>query len=551
MLSFKHRKIKNRYPRWMVGKPLLFASSALASLGDAMFGYSQGVIAAAQVQPTFIKRMYGPSLSFQDIENGNIGVNPFVQAVAISCLNITAFLASFASSYTCDYLGRRMSVRIGAFIYFVAALIQIFMPNFAALIIGRCIQGVGVGILSMTVPILQCEIAPGHSRGLFVAIEYFFLNTGYALSAWVGYGFFFKEPSELSWRGPYIVQAILSVILFLWTFILPETPRWLIQSGRREEALQVLADLHGTGDVYDPMIVKSFMEIEVAINTERALGDCSWTQLFTQYKSRAMVGVSCQQFAQSNGINAILYFLPENLLRAGFVIQEALLYSGACAIIYCAGTIPTMIFIDKWGRRKFLLVGSAGLTLALACLGALQFHVDKLPEGSEAMRATAFGFFAAVCVYLFVYGATWGPTPWLLGAEIFPIRARGKGMALSTSVNWITNFLLAFITPPLFSVIHGGFYFVLLGSCATSGFIVWKMYPETAGKTLEQLGEVFGDDAGAVERKVSQGVRASMSMSMSRSHGDMLPDPRRLVDMALMPASEDTLATNASPEKKD
>ena len=302
-------------------------------------------------------------------------------AIVVACLNVTALLASICAAYICDILGRRMSVRIGAIIYLLAAFIQVFMPNLVTLIIGRCIQGVGVGMLSMTVPILQCEIAPGHVRGMFVSIEYLCLNSGYALSAWLGYAFFFAMPSEISWRGPYIVQAVLSAILVIWTFYLPETPRWLIKNGFKEEGLGALADLHGTGDVEDEFIVHSFMAIEAAIQLEQSMGESSWKQLFSQYTRRSIVGITCQLFAQINGINAILYFLPENLARAGFSIARSLLYSGACALIYCAGTIPTMFFIDKWGRRRFLIWGSFGLAAALAIVGALQFHADTLPLG--------------------------------------------------------------------------------------------------------------------------------------------------------------------------
>ena len=131
----------------------------------------------------------------------------------MSCLNITALIASLAAAYVCDILGRRQSVRIGAIIYLASALITIFSPNLACLILSRCIQGVGVGFLSMTVPVIQAEIAPSHSRGLFVGIEYLCLNCGYALSAWVGYAFFHTMPSEISWRGPYIVQGVLAGLL--------------------------------------------------------------------------------------------------------------------------------------------------------------------------------------------------------------------------------------------------------------------------------------------------------------------------------------------------
>jgi len=128
--------------------------------------------------------------------------------------------------------------------------------------------------------------------------------------------------------------------------------------------------------------------------------------VFKQYTHRVFIGITCQVFAQFNGINAILYFLPQNLGRAGFTIPRALLYSGACALVYCAGTVPTMFLIDKWGRRAFLLAGSSSLAIALAVIGGLQYHSNSLPFGS-ARIPSADGIFGAVCVYLFFYGATW------------------------------------------------------------------------------------------------------------------------------------------------
>ncbi|GBE81967.1 Probable glucose transporter rco-3 [Sparassis crispa] len=492
MERFRPKTYTARYPRWMVGKPLLIASSALASLGDALFGYSQGVIAAVQVQPPFIKRFFGRSVTIEQIQAGTTGVDPYVQAITVACLNITALFAALGSAYVCDILGRRMSIRIGAFIYLVAAFIQLFAPDLGTLIVGRSIQGLAVGMLSMTVPILQCEIAPGHARGLFISVEYLCLNSGYLLSSWVGYGFFFALPSEISWRGPYIIQAVLAVMLLVWTFVLPETPRFLISTGFEEEGLRTLADLHAAGDIDDPGVQRTYAEIVAAITYERTLGEASWGQLFKQYTRRTVMAITCQMFAQFNGINALLYFLPSNLTRAGFSIASALLYSGVSAIVYCLGTIPTMFLIDKWGRRPFLLTGSAALAACLATVGGLQYHADSLPVGN-ARLPSADGIFAAICIYLFFYGATWGPGPYLLGAEIFPLRARAKGMALSITSNWLCNFIIAFITPPLFSSIGGGYYFLLLGFCVVSGVFVWFVYPETAHRTLEEMGAAFGD----------------------------------------------------------
>ena len=437
----------------------------------------------------------------------------YCTAITVSCLNITAFFASFLAAYVCDVMGRRMSVRLGAIMYLIAAFIQIFAPNLGALIAGRSIQGIGVGILSMTVPVLQCEIAPGHARGLFVCIEYICLNLGYAVSAWVGYGFFFAMPSEISWRGPYVVQAALAAILVVWTFILPETPRWLVANGFEEEGLHVLADLHAAGDTRRPHIVATYVEIAAAVDYERKMGQATWRQIFRQYTRRCIVGITCQMFAQLNGINAILYFLPSNLTRAGFTISRSLLYAGACALVYCSGTIPAMFLIDRWGRRTILLIGSIVLAVSLSIVGALQYHSNTLPEG-PARIPVADGLFFGVCFYLFFFGATWGPGPWLLGAEIFPLRARAKGMSLSTGMNWLFNFIIAFITPPLFQVMNAGYYFLLVGFCVISFLVVWFVYPETAHRTLEELGQVFGDRV-TDDDKLTQ-VEAEQSASATK-----------------------------------
>jgi MFS family permease len=209
----------------------------------------------------------------------------------------------------------------------------------------------------------------------------------------------------MSWRGPYIIQAVLAAILVVWTWFLPETPRWLVKNGFASEGLGALADLHGTGDINDPDIVKAFGLIKATIDFEEHMDEASWAQLFKQYTRRTTMAVTCQLFAQFNGINAILYYLPENLTRAGFTTERSLLYAGASALIYCSGTIPTMFLVDKRGRRPFLLVGSGALAAALALVGGLQFYSDSLPE-SMARLSIADGIFTGVCIYLFFFGAT-------------------------------------------------------------------------------------------------------------------------------------------------
>ncbi|RPD66669.1 general substrate transporter [Lentinus tigrinus ALCF2SS1-7] len=515
---FRPKSFPPRYPRWMVGRPLLITSSALAALGDAMFGYSQGAIAAVQLQPNFIDRFFGRNVTKEQIQMDATGVNPELLAITVACLNITAFIAAFGAAYVCDILGRRMSLRIGGFVYLISAILQIVAPDLACLIVGRSLQGVGVGILSMTVPIIQAEIAPGNHRGFFISIEYICLNLGYALSAWVGYAFYFAFPSDISWKGPYIVEVGMAVVLVLWSFIIPETPRFLMANGYLDEGLRVLADLHANGDVNDEGVRETYQGIVDTVNLENEMGQASWGQVFRQYTRRTVIGITCQTFAQFNGINAILYYLPENLLRAGFETEKALLYAAGSSLLYCVGTLPAMFGIDRLGRRPFLIVGSFGLAAALAVVGGLQFYVDSLPSG-DARRPGANGIFAVLTPST---ASRWGPGPWLLGAEIFPLRARAKGMALSTTANWISNFIIAFITPPLFASISGGYYFILLGFCIISGFFVFFVYPETAHKTLEELGSVFNDQT--EEEKETLRQREESAQVSERKQSDASSD---------------------------
>ncbi|KAJ6582323.1 hypothetical protein B0H19DRAFT_1207703 [Mycena capillaripes] len=482
-----------RYPRRMAGKPLLYISSASASLGDALLGYSQGITAAFQVQPSFIHRIYGKTVSIKQIRHDKTGIHPVQPAILIACLSITALFAALVSAYVSDRLGRRTAIRIGAVIYLIASAIQMSAPNFTALIAGRSIQGLGAGILSTVVPVYQVEIAPAGARGMLAGIEALCMNAGYAVAAWVGYAFFMDSHAEHAWRGPFAVQAAVSLVLFIWTFFLPESPRWLIQHGFETEGLWTLADLHARGDVTDEGVNHTYYAIVDTLKMGARVGDgvgavAPWTAL-RNYPRRTTIGLTSRMFAQLNGINALLHFLPEHLAQAGFRIPQALFFTGCCSLFYSLGTLPAILFIDKLGRRRFLIVGSVALACSLALIGCLQLYVDRM----LAFLGGAQGVFIGMCVYLFFFGATWGPVPWLLSAELFPLRMRAKGMAITTASDWFFECVVGLVTPPLFDVLHGAYYFLLAGACVFSGLYVWLVYVETSGQPLEAIGGMFGD----------------------------------------------------------
>ncbi|KAJ7359463.1 general substrate transporter [Mycena albidolilacea] len=477
-----------------------------------------GVTAAFQVQPNFIHRMYDKEVTADDVMMRETGVMPLLPAVMVACLNITALFSALGSAYLSDYFGRRVSIRIGASIYLVASIIQMFAPGFTVPIIGRMIQGIGTGILSTTVPIFQIEIAPSNARGMFISLETFLDEPRLLCILLDRLRVLFRQRSEDSWRGPYGVQALISLLLFVWTFYLPETPRWLIQNGFKAEGLWTLADLHAGGDVTDARVNRTYYEIVDTLEIEERTGvTAPWGTLFKEYTRRTIIGWTAQMFAQLNGINALLHFLPETLTHAGFSVPQAVFYSGICSVFYLLGTLPAIFYVDKIGRRPFLLVGSVALALSLSVVGALKLCIERWPTKLSVMGG-ARGVVVGMSVYFFFFASTWGPVPWLLSAELFPLKVRAKGMAITTVSDWLFEFIVAFATPPLFEIMRGGYYFVLVGFCITSGVLVWLLFVETGCETLEEIGGVFGDER-ALPRMLSDEEDPVANLRRRRARG--------------------------------
>jgi MFS family permease len=226
------------------------------------------------VNPVFVSRFFK---DYGGADGTTTAVDPSITGISVACLQASAALGSLIAGRLGDIIGRKRCVRLGGFIYFFSAFIQMFAPDFATFIAGRTIQGLGVGFLSMTVPIIQAEIAAPHRRGLMVGIEYTTLIAGYMLSCWVDYGFHFMLPSEMSWQGPFIVQIVLSFILLAMSLFLPETPRWLAKNGFMKESLQTVADLHSNGNTEAEHVQLVFREIQEAVIYETNLGKSTWT----------------------------------------------------------------------------------------------------------------------------------------------------------------------------------------------------------------------------------------------------------------------------------
>lgn len=280
----------------------------------------------------------------------------------------------------------------------------------------------------------------------------------------------------------------------MWFF--PFTPRWLASQGRMDEALKVLADIHGDGDPKHPRVLVEMEEIEATIAFDRDVASTRYTDLLKPgMLYRVSLGVCLQIWQQLTGMNIIMFYVVILFQQAGIGSgqESTLIASGVSYVVFVIMTIPAIIYIDKWGRRPTLIIGALFMSIFLWVVGAiLATGTWSLnPESGKwvvelASKSKTNG--VAACVYLFVaaFGSTWGPLGWIYPAEIYPLRVRATAVSLSTASNWLFNWLLNFFVPILMEEIHYGLYFLFAAFNFLMMIHVYLAYPETKGYTVNR-----------------------------------------------------------------
>ncbi|KAL9008021.1 MAG: hypothetical protein Q9173_006811 [Seirophora scorigena] len=303
------------------------------------------------------------------------------------------------------------------------------------------------------------------------------------------------------------LQMIPAICLFGAMFFLPESPRWLARKDRWEDAHAVLTLVHGKGDPDSPFVRRELEEIRAMVEFERQNADITYLELLKPHMiNRTHIGVFTQIWSQLTGMNVMMYYITYVFLMAGIRGNANLVASSIQYVINVAMTVPALLFIDRWGRRPTLLVGALlMMTFLFANAGILASYgtyagpsgVANTPAASWEVSGPPSKAVIA-CSYLFVasYAPTWGPVSWIYPPELFPLRVRGKAVALATSANWAFNFALGYFVPPAFVNIRWQTYLVFAVFCAAMAVHVFFFFPETAGKTLEEVVHIFEDPNG-------------------------------------------------------
>ncbi|KAJ8291859.1 MFS glucose transporter mfs1 [Rhodotorula toruloides] len=453
---------------------------SLPTLGGLIFGLDISSMSAQLSNPYYLETFNHPDSTLQGLIN--------------AVMPLGSFFGALFNSYLCDLIGRKWCIIISGWSWVIGAIVQSTSKNVGALMGGRVVAGLAVGLASAIVTIYQAEITKPQLRGRIVSIQ--------QLSIIVGICVHYIE-SDKSFRIPWALQLIPGAILGSLMFIFPESPRWLMDHGRDDEALQILADVHAAGDTEDPLVQLEFSEIKRQIAFDNQQGAKSYLDLLKpDVRLRVFLGCADQMWSQLSGMNVMMYYVVYVFQGAGLQGRRAeLIASSVQYALAVVCTLPAVIWLDKIGRRPLLVGGSAAMATCLMIVGALQKTLGHKLEGAEAAATTTWvvtghksGSYAIIVFsYLFVcsFSATLGPCSWTYASEIFPTRVRGKAVSFATASNWIFNFILSMTTPPAFRNIQYRVYF-LYGTFNICSFLhFFFMYPETKGRTLEEMEEIF------------------------------------------------------------
>lgn len=430
--------------------------AGIAALGGLLFGYDTGVISGALL---FIREA--------------LALSPTMQGIVVAIVLAGAAIGAIVAGTLSDRFGRRRVILAAALLFVVGAVVSALATGLGALLGGRFLVGLAIGIASMLTPLYLAEIAPARDRGAVVSLNQLCITIGILVSYLVGFAL---ATVSGGWRWMLGLGALPGIVLALGMLILPESPRWLAGHGRIDDAGTVLKHLRGGADVTEEL---GTLRSDIALEGRQL---ASWGELLSPRLRRPLtIGIGLAMFQQITGINTVIYFAPT-------IFETAGLPSAAISILATAGvgavnvimTIVSIRLIDRLGRRQLLYWSLGGMAVTLVVLaGAFHAGVSGGLAWIAVLSVAAFvGFFAIGL----------GPVFWLLIAEIFPLALRGRAMSLATVANWGFNLVVSVTFLDLLAAVGSATAFLMYAilSVVALAFVI-AMVPETKGHSLEEI----------------------------------------------------------------
>lgn len=434
-----------------MNKIYLYFICLIAIMGGLMFGFDIAIIAGAV---PFIQEYF----NWNELELG----------WGVSSLLVGAIVGSLVSGMLTDRFGRKGILIVVALFFAVSSLVSALATSSTVFIVARLVGGLSVGAASVLSPLYVAEIVPSKIRGTLVSIYQLAITFGILVSYLINYAL---HDWDESWRWMMASGVIPSVVFFVGLFFIPESPRWLFLKGKKKRAFDILARISSKEEAEKEID-------EINENLKKEDNKTGFRDLLSKhYRKPIVLGFLLAIFIQITGINTVIDYAPKILLAAGVEIEHALLQTSLIGIINFAFTFIAIWLIDKVGRKALYLFGSAAMAISLLLLSAtfyFEFH----------------SIFALMCLLLFIasFASCIGPVFWTLISEIFPNKIRGKGIAFASFTQWIFNFLIILVFPYVLETLGGSLTFIFLAfMCILQFLLTWMWLPETKGKSLEEI----------------------------------------------------------------
>ncbi|KAJ5167075.1 uncharacterized protein N7482_005856 [Penicillium canariense] len=468
--------------------PLLTWRSAImglfVSMGGFLFGYDTGQISGFLEMENFLRR-YG--------QLGSDGTYHFSNArsgLIVGLLSIGTLIGALIAAPIADRVGRKWSISGWCVIVCIGITVQISSPTgkWYQIAMGRWVAGLGVGALSLLVPMYQAESGPRHIRGSLISTYQLFITLGIFVANCINFGTE-TNTNTSSWRIPMGITYLWAIVLGFGMALFPESPRYDYRNNKVDKAIDTLSKIYGIPRNHRALLIE-FNEIKEKYDEEVRNGQVTWIQLFRSPTMgyRVAVGMALQALQQLTGANYFFYYGTTVFNGAG--IHNSYVTQMILGGVNFGSTFLGLYLVEHYGRRRSLIAGALWMFVCFMVFASVgHFSLDRVDPERTHSAGVAMVVFA--CLFILAFASTWGPMVWTIIAELYPSQYRARAMSLATASNWLWNFLLAFFTPFIVSAIDFRFGYVFAGCLFLAAGLVYFAVIEGQGRTLEEIDTMY------------------------------------------------------------